>query len=110
MLHFTTHYSPFTTYYSRLCSIPFGLDDFRHGDAELVFHEHHFAACHQSVVDVDVDGFADLAVELEHRARTELEQVPYIHLRASEHRRDLDRHIEHRLKIRGGAILRIRIG
>src|SRR5205814_10718183 len=41
-------------------------DDFRHGHAQAVFHQHHFAARDQPVIDVDVDGFADLAVELHH--------------------------------------------
>src|SRR5665213_2183445 len=44
---------------------PFCLDDFRHGDAELVFDQHYFAARHQPVVDVDVDGFTDPAIEFE---------------------------------------------
>src|ERR1700704_5126232 len=74
----------------------FRLDDFRHGDAELVFHQHHLAARDQAVVDVDIDGFADLAVELQHRAGPELEQLADIHLGASEHRGNLHRHVEHR--------------
>src|SRR6476620_8261028 len=53
----------------------FRLDDFRHGDAELVFHQHDFAARHQPVVDVDVDRLADLAVELQDGAGPELEQL-----------------------------------
>src|SRR5215813_6366401 len=99
MLHFTTHYSLLTTHL-----VAFRLDDFRHGDAELVFHQHHFAARHQSVVDVDVDGLADLAIELEHCTRTELEQVAHIHLRASEHGRDLDRHVKDGFEVGGGAV------
>src|SRR5438128_6217455 len=50
----------------------FRLDDFRHGDAELVFHQHHFATRHQAVVDVDVDGLADATVQFEHGAGAEL--------------------------------------
>src|SRR5258707_6275711 len=80
-----------------------GLDDFRHGHAELFFHQHDFAAGHQAVVDVDVDGLADLAVELEHRAGPELEQVADLHARAAEHGRDLDRHVEHRFEVGGDA-------
>src|SRR3954454_5215301 len=63
----------------------FRLDDFRHGDAELVFHQHDFAPCHQAVVDVDIDGFADAAVELEHRAGAELQKLADVHLGAAEH-------------------------
>src|SRR3979409_1388128 len=50
----------------------FRLDDFRHGHAELVFHQNHFAARHQAVIDIDIDGFADAAVELQYGAGTEL--------------------------------------
>src|SRR6267154_6654671 len=52
----------------------FRLDDFRHGDAELVFHQNHFATRHQAVVDIDVDGFTDPAVEFEHGAGAKLQQ------------------------------------
>src|SRR6476646_5428437 len=58
----------------------FRLDDFRHGDAELVFHQHDFATRHQAVVDVDVDGFADAAVEFENGAGSELQQLADVHL------------------------------
>src|SRR5690242_11579750 len=40
------------------------LDDFGHGDAEAVVDHHDFAARDQAIVDVDVDGLADLAIEL----------------------------------------------
>src|SRR5579859_5487699 len=86
-------------------------DDFRHGDAELFFDQHDFAARHQAVVDVDVDGLADLAVELEHGAGAEFEQIADVHAGASEHGRDLDRHVEHRFEIfgdPGGRPLRLR--
>src|ERR1700733_7561425 len=76
-------------------SRPLRLDDFRHGHAELFFHQHDFAAGHQAVVDIDVDCLADLAVELEHGAGTELEQVADLHARPAEHGRNLDRHVEH---------------
>src|SRR5512146_2565201 len=81
----------------------FGLDDFGHGHAQLVFDQHHFAAGNQAVVDVDVDGFADLAVELEHGARSELEQVADRHAGAAEHRRYPDRDVEQRLQVGGAA-------
>src|SRR5882757_5899162 len=81
----------------------FRLDDFRHGHAELVFHQHHFATRHQAVVDVDVDRLADPAVEFEHGARPELQEVADIHLGAAEHGRDLHRHVEHGLEIGGDA-------
>src|ERR1700694_5035659 len=65
------------------------LDDFRHGHAELVFHQHHLAARHQSVVDVDVDGLADAAVEFKHGAGPEFQQLANVHFGAAEHGRDL---------------------
>src|SRR3954452_23798891 len=77
----------------------FRLDDFRHGHAEFVFHQHDFAARHQPVVDIDVDRFTDAAVEFEHGAGTELQQLADIHLGAAEHRRDLYRHVEHGLQV-----------
>src|SRR5882724_6397085 len=76
-------------------SVPFGLDDFCHRHAELVFHEHHLAASDEAVVDVNVDGFADLAVELQHRAGPELEQLADIHAGTAEHRGHLHRHVEY---------------
>src|SRR6201989_3149111 len=81
----------------------FRLDDFRHGHAKLVFHQNHFAARHQPVVDVDVDGFADAAVEFEHGAGPEPQQFADIHLGAAEHGRNLDRHVEHGFQIGGNA-------
>src|SRR6202030_1396293 len=80
-----------------------GLDDFRHGHAKLVFHQNHLAARHQTVVDVNVDGFADAAVEFEHGAGPEFQQLADIHLRAAEHGRHLDRYVEHSLQIGGDA-------
>src|ERR1700736_5340489 len=82
---------------------PFGLDDFRHGHAKLVFHQHHLATRHQAVVDVDVDGLADAAIEFEHGAGPEFEEFADIHLGAAEHRGDLDRHVEHGLQVGGDA-------
>ncbi len=54
----------------------FALDDLGHRHAEPVLHEDHLAAGDQAVVDVDVDGLADLAVEFEHRARPERSRSP----------------------------------
>src|SRR5215469_7712286 len=61
------------------------LDDLRHGDAELVLDQHHLAACHQAIVHVDVDRLADLAVELEHGAGAEIEELAHVHVGAAEH-------------------------
>src|SRR5882762_3854157 len=77
----------------------FRLDDFRHGHAKLVFHQHHLAARYQAVVDVDVDGLADTAIELEHGAGPEFEQFADIHLGAPEHGGNLHRHVEHGLQV-----------
>src|SRR5258705_10863528 len=62
-----------------------GLDDFRHGDAQPVFHQHDFAARDQTVVDIDVDGFADLAVQLDDGAATQLEQLADFHAAFAQH-------------------------
>src|SRR5664279_260095 len=81
----------------------FRLDDFRHGHAKLVFHQNHLATRHQPVVDVDVDGFADAAIEFEHGAGSELQQLADVHLGAAEHGRDLYRHVEHGFEVGGDA-------
>ncbi len=93
----------------RSMSAPLSLDDLRHGDAELVLDQHHLAARHQTIVDVDVDRLADLAVELEHRARAELEQLADLHARASEHGGHLHRHVEHGFEVGGAARRRLGI-
>src|ERR1700722_7918393 len=81
----------------------FRLDDFRHGHAELVFHQNHLAARHQAVIDIDVDGFADAAVEFEHGAGPQSQEFADVHLRAAEHGRDLHRHVEYCLQVGGNA-------
>src|SRR5712671_1450645 len=77
----------------------FRLDDFRHGYAELVFHQNHLAARHQPVVDIDVDGLADAPVEFQHGAGSEFQQFANIHLGTAEHRGYLHRHVEYGFKI-----------
>src|SRR5712664_1861988 len=77
----------------------FRLDDFRHGYAKLVFHQHYLAARHQPVVDIDVDGFADATIEFEHGTGPELQQFADIHLGAAKHGRNLHRHVEHGFQI-----------
>src|ERR1041385_5633632 len=79
--------------------LPLRLDDFRHGHAKLVLDENDLAARDQTVVDVDVDGFADLAVELEHGAGAEAQQFADLHAGAAEHRGHLHRHVEHGFQV-----------
>ena len=67
---------------SSLRSSDAGLDDFGHGDAQPVFDQHDFAARHQAVIHIDVDGFAHLAVEFDHRALAQLEQLADFHRRS----------------------------
>ena len=43
-------------------SVAIRLDDFRHRHTELVFHDNDFSAGDQSVIDIDVNRFTDLAV------------------------------------------------
>src|SRR5947209_10250052 len=85
-------------------SAPLRLDHFRHGHAELLLDQHDLAARDQPVVDVDVDRLADCAVELEHGAGSEPQQVADIHPGAAEHGRDLHRHVEHRFEIGSAAV------
>src|SRR5689334_452795 len=90
-----------------VASVALGLDDFGHSHAELVLDQHHLAARHQAVVDVDVDRLADLAVELEHCAGAEIEQLAHVHVGAAEHGRDLHRHVEHRIEVGRAARARL---
>src|SRR3546814_13743628 len=48
-----------------------GLDDFRHRHAEPLVDHDDLATGDQPVVDIDVDGLAHLAVELDHGAAAE---------------------------------------
>ena len=79
------------------------LDDFGHGDAEPVLDEDDLAAGDEPVVDVDFDGLADLAVELDDGADVHLQQARDRHPGAAEDDRDADRDVEDRLEIGGGA-------
>src|SRR3954469_23815598 len=83
----------------RMSLAPFSLDDFRHGDAEFLLDQHDFAARHQTVVDVDVDRFADLAVQFEYGARPQPEQFADIHAGAAEHCGNLHRDVENSLEV-----------
>src|SRR5262249_26273460 len=67
--------------------------------------EHDLAARHQAVVHIDVDGLADLAVELQDRAGAEFQQLGYRQVRLAEHGRDVDGHIENRGQVGRGLVL-----
>src|SRR5579864_1983197 len=67
-----------------------------------------FTARHEPVVNVDVDRFADLAVELNDRAAAQLQQLTDLHIGATEHGRDLNRNVVNRFEIAGA--LRARFG
>src|ERR1700728_2230059 len=87
---------------SRLASRSLRLDDFRHRYAELFLDQNDLATRDQPVIDINVDRFSDLAVELQYGTGTKLEQVSDVHPRAPEHGRNLNRYVEYRFKI-GGA-------
>src|SRR3546814_6197407 len=59
---------------SLLAAAAIGLDDLRHGDAEVLFHHDHLTTGDQPVVHVDVDRLADLAVELDDGAAARSEE------------------------------------
>src|SRR5690606_8915498 len=84
------------------CSAAIRLDDLGHGHAEAIIDHHHLAARDQSVVYVDVDRLADLAVQLDHGATAELQQLADLHRRLAEHRRHLHRNVVDGIQIRGG--------
>src|SRR5690606_25373410 len=56
------------------------LDDFGHGDAELVLDEDDFAARDQSVIDINVDSLAGPAVEFENGAGAGFQEFADVHL------------------------------
>src|SRR5262249_35174330 len=86
------------------------LDDFRHGHPELVLDKYYLAAGNQPIVDVDVDRLPDLAVEFEHRAGSELEQVADFHVCAAQHGRNLNWNVEHGFEVGCAAIDGLAIG
>src|SRR5579871_3210426 len=80
------------------------LDDLRHRDAEPFVDDDDLAACDQTIVDIDIDRLADLAIELDDGAAAELEQLAHLHGRAAEHRRHLHRDVVDRTELaRAGA-------
>src|SRR5262245_49691637 len=86
--------SPFLARSDRLRR-EFRLADFRHGHTELVAEADDLAARDQAVVDVDVDVLADLAVELEHGAAAEPQQLAHRQVGRSQHHRDLHGDVVH---------------
>ncbi len=80
------------------------LDDLGHGDARpVVVHHHHLAARDQAVVRMNVDHLAELAVQRDHGAATELQQRADPHGGLAQHRADRDRYVVHRFQILCGA-------
>jgi hypothetical protein len=83
---------------------PIGLDDLRHGHTKTaVVHHHHLATRDQAVVDVDVDRFAELAVQFDHRAAAKFQQLAHLHRCLAEHRTHSDRNVIDRLQLAGAA-------
>ena len=58
----------------------------------------------QAVIDIDVDGFADLAVELDDGALAQLEKLADFHAALAQHGRNGDRHVEHRFQVLGAVL------
>jgi len=52
--------------FSERALVSLTFDDFGHGHAKPVFDDDNFAARNQSVININVDGFPDLAVEFDH--------------------------------------------
>src|SRR3546814_608235 len=71
-------------------SAPIRFDDLGHRHAEAVVDHDHFSTRDEPVVYVDVDGLADLAVELDHRPAAQLQELADLHRRLSEHCRHLN--------------------
>src|SRR5436190_20959239 len=81
------------------------LDDFRHGHAQALVDDDDLAASDQTVVDVDVDGLADLAIELQHRTGAQLQQLRHRQAGAAQDRGDVDRDVEDGRQVGGGLLL-----
>ena len=60
---------------------------------------HNLAARDQTVVDIDVDGFADLAVELDDGPLAQFQELADFHPRFAEHGRHRDRNVEHGFEV-----------
>ena len=75
------------------------LDDFSHRDAKALIDHHNLAARDEAVVDIDVDRFADLAVQFKHRAAREAQQRGNVDIGLAEHCLDVNRDVEDRRKI-----------
>ena len=56
-------------------SRPVRLHDLRHRHAESIIHDHNFTPRNEAIVDVYVDRFADLAVQLQHRSPVQFQQL-----------------------------------
>src|SRR3546814_840076 len=69
---------------SLLAAAAIGLDDLRHGDAEVLLHHDHLTTGDQPVVHVDVDRLADLAVEFDDGAAAELQELADLHVGLAE--------------------------
>jgi len=78
-----------------------GLDDLGHGHAKAVVDDHHFAARDQSVVGVQIDGFAHHAVQLHHGAAAQLQELAHLHGRRAQNRRNLNRNVVDRVRVAG---------
>src|SRR3546814_11171059 len=65
---------------SLLAAAAIGLDDLRHGDAEVLFHNDHLTTGDQPVVPVDVDRLADLAISFDDGTSAELQSLGDLHV------------------------------
>jgi hypothetical protein len=79
-------------------------------DAQRVVDQHDFAAGDQAIVDEDVDRLADAAIELDHGARGQVEQLADRHAGTAKHCLDLDRHVVDGLEALGAAGARLAPG
>src|SRR5690606_27012349 len=80
---------------------------FLHGHAEPVLYHDDPAARDEPIVHEDVDRLADLAVQLQHAAAAELEQLGDRHVRLAQHGREVHRHVEHGRQVAGGLVLAV---
>jgi hypothetical protein len=78
------------------------LDDFGHCHAKPILDENDFASRDETVIDEDIDGFADLAIEFNNSAGGDLEKISHTHPGIAKNGGDNNRNIKDLFQINRG--------
>jgi len=71
-------------------ALPSGLHDFRDGDGEMILDNLHVRLCDPPPLDIDINGFVDLAVKFHDGASTEFQKLGYGQVSRSQHGAQFD--------------------